>query len=138
MKPTLILVTALTFGVEPVLAQVGCPNPIPDDPSRLQIVTCLREFSALQNQLGESVLKRIEFFTNLGASGGGEQEASCPSGAKLVGGSCFSTGGDFSRPQFGPKFYVDAGTNTLYRMTCQRYGNEPVQAVAICARARDK
>jgi hypothetical protein len=134
----LILMAIVTVTIDPAIAQVRCPSSVPEDPTREQVVACMREFSALQNrfntleaQFGETVLKRLEFFTNYGETGAGERKAGCPSGAKLVGGTCFPTGGDFSRPQFGPTFDFDAKNASVI---CKRYGNDPVQAIAICAR----
>jgi hypothetical protein len=57
MKSTLVLAVILTAVVDPVLAQVACPNPVPDEPTRAQIVACMRAISALQTQITDANAK---------------------------------------------------------------------------------
>jgi hypothetical protein len=57
MKGTLVLAVILTAVVDPVLAQVACPNPVPDEPTRAQIVACLGAISALQTQITDANAK---------------------------------------------------------------------------------
>jgi hypothetical protein len=93
-------------------------------------------FNSLETQLGEFVLDRLEFFATRSASLNGMADTDCPSPARLIGGSCLATGGDNSRPSFGVKFFPESGSSALQRLNCQRYANEPVQAIAICVRPK--
>jgi hypothetical protein len=43
----LMLMAILTATIDPVVAQVACPNPVPDEPTRTQIVACLGEIHKL-------------------------------------------------------------------------------------------
>ena len=88
---------------------------------------------------GELALNQLEFFVST-AEGSNEQRAECPTGAKLVGGSCFApgVGDDGEKPLFGPKFYPQNSATMIQYLTCQRYGNNRVQAIAICAKAQTR
>jgi hypothetical protein len=50
MMRKLVLMAILAATVDPAVAQVACPNPVPDEPTRPQIVACLGE---IQKLLGE-------------------------------------------------------------------------------------
>jgi hypothetical protein len=50
MMRKLILVAILTATIDPVIAQVACPNPVPENPTREQIVACLRDIQKLKDR----------------------------------------------------------------------------------------
>ena len=47
----LMLMAILTATIDPVVAQVACPKPVPDQPSGDQIVACLRDIQKLEERL---------------------------------------------------------------------------------------
>jgi hypothetical protein len=129
------LTLALVLVSPKVAASAECTDKSAEQCALAKTVDDLQKrLTILEQQSREGALNRIEFYTIAGEAGGGPRSIGCPTGHKLVGGSCFPTGGDFSRPQFGPRFEADGGT--LSRVICQRYGNEPVQAIAICAKPK--
>jgi hypothetical protein len=68
MKKTLALTAILIAIAEPLCAQVACPNPVPDDPTREQVVACLRDIQKLKD-----APRQIEIIAGTG-NGKGELE----------------------------------------------------------------
>ena len=64
----LMVMAILTAMIDPVVAQVACPSPVPDQPSGEQIVACLRDIEKLRKEL-DAVSHREITITNMGPRG---------------------------------------------------------------------
>jgi hypothetical protein len=51
MMRTLILIIILTAMIDPIVAQVPCPNSVPEDPTREQVVACMGEIKKIRSEL---------------------------------------------------------------------------------------
>ena len=88
------------------------------------------QLKTLESRVGELALNKLDFSFSI-ADGGNQQTAACPAGAKFIAGTCNAppVGDDSKYPLLGVNTPV-----TLQSITCQRYANARVQAIAFCAR----
>jgi hypothetical protein len=140
MKRYIIVVAALVATIDPSLAQVACPNPVPDNPTREEVVACMRDIQRLRKDMESRVLqlenrKALDHIETFYTAGNGTVDgtdpanvhAECPAGSRVISGYCQS-GNDARAQNFG---VLGNGWTCVWRP------NAPTPIVkAFCARDR--